>query len=98
MNAKARFIASPFRKDFEAISKTEAFQVACEYALLAMVDDLSRGTNLNESWDNNSRLVGARDFVDILKTLHQPKQERAPLRGEELGYDNIPDFSGAPKS
>lgn len=79
------------------MSKTEAFKVACDYALLEMIENLSRGASVHESWDNHSKIVGAKELLDVLKILHQPQPERKPSRGEELGYDNIPDFSGGPK-
>lgn len=97
MEAKDRFINFPARREWEGIAKSDTFKVACDYAMLEFVQRQNRGNNLNESWDNNSKLIGAREFLDILKALHEPETERKPYKGEELGYNAVPDFSGAPK-
>jgi len=73
MTAKDKFIQSPHREPFEKVVLTPMFETACDYAMLILGEDMSRTFgNPSNSWDYGCRMEGARKFMEILKTLHEP--------------------------
>lgn len=84
MTAKETFLKHPLRAEFEKIAQSEAFQVAADYAMLAHLEQQPKHANLNQGWDAHSRMVGARDFLEILKEIHLPAKIQKPTRFENL--------------
>lgn len=64
----------------------DSFQVACEYALLALLQEQPEAIDPSKGWDSHSQLVGARRVLEILKTLHQPEEASKPEKQKTLNY------------
>lgn len=62
-------MASPHRAEMERIVKSDAFQAACHYALLVLVEQQPDAENPAKAWDCHSRAVGAREVLRILQQL-----------------------------
>lgn len=85
MTAKEMFMHSEHRVRFEEMVKTPGFMVACDYALLAMVESQEMdGLNPSSGWDAHSQLVGARKLLAVLKNLPFEKKELPKLKWDEL--------------
>lgn len=78
MTAQERFAGTPEAQQFAAFVQTPAFHLAAEAAMLAFLDRQSRGAGPAQAWDEHSRLVGARDFLEVLRTVHMPAQAKKP--------------------
>lgn len=89
---KERFLVSGVSKQFSALVAAPAFEIGCDYALLQFMSELppNRLPNLPidpcTGLDANAQLAGARRFIDILKTLHEPVKEPTPVKQERLHY------------
>ena len=87
------FLLSGKAKDFEKIVATEAFEVACDYALLQLQSEMPANKFVNQpidpclGLDVNAQLHGAWRLVEILKTLHEPTELPNPPKREKLNYD-----------
>ncbi len=81
MNAHETFLKGPHRKAFEDAIQTEAMRVGLEYALLVMAQRQPLVASPATGWDLNSRLSGAREFIEILGKLHLPEEtpQRRPF-------------------
>lgn len=77
--AREAFLKGPHRSDFEKIAGTNAFDVACEYALLAMLEELPDcAGNPNENWAMHSETIGAQKVIKLLRSLHlQPEEPKS---------------------
>lgn len=72
-------MASAHRAEMERMVKTDAFQAACHYALLVLVEGQPDAENMARSWDCHSRAVGAREVLQILQQLpFEPKKPAPP--------------------
>jgi len=80
------FRDSQHRLAHEKITGTESFQVACEYALLTLLQELPDASNPSAGWDSHSQMVGARRVIDILRTLHQPEKQIEKIKPPTLNY------------
>lgn len=80
------FRESPHCDIHKKLVLTEAFQVACDYALLALLQDMPESKDPSQGWDNHSQMVGARRVIDILKTLHQSPEETKGVKPPTLNY------------
>ncbi len=84
MNAKTTFLNSEHRKAFEEMTMTPAFQVACDYAVLQMVENQAQAGDPNTQWTEHAKLTGAQQVLGILKTLHLPEPEPKNTRMDGL--------------
>lgn len=85
--AHQAFLESPAKVVFAQLADNKSFDTACEYALLAYVEALPAGTNPNDNWTLHAQLVGAREVLAILRTLHLPIE---PVKVERLPRLNPP--------
>lgn len=80
--AREAFLQSPARAEFAKMVETAVMDTATEYALLAYIEEMPGETEPNAAWGAHCRAVGARQVLNILKTLHlkeeKPKQYRPP--------------------
>jgi len=84
-NALETFRQGHYRKPFEDITGTAAFKAACDYALLAFVEQLPDATgDPNMLWATHSQTVGARRVLEILRSLHLDEEPQKPLRTPTL--------------
>jgi hypothetical protein len=83
---KQAFIESKHRKEHEDTTQKQSFQVACDYALLVLIQDQPEAIDPSKGWDSHSQLVGARKVLNILKTLHLPEAESKPVKQPKLKY------------
>ena len=83
---KQAFIESEYRLDHEVTTKKESFKVACDYALLVLVQEQGEASDPSKGWDSHSQIVGARKVLEILKTLPQVEEEKKPVREKTLNY------------
>ena len=86
------FLLSGKAKDFEKVVATEAFEVACDYALLQLQSEMPANKFVNQpidpclGLDVNAQLHGAQRLVEILKTLHEPIKEPTVQQMDRLHY------------
>lgn len=85
-NPKITFLKSAWCKEMDQITSTDAFHIACDYALLILEDDMPLRASPNESADCHQQMVGARRVLDILKTLPEPKQAVREPHTPSLNY------------
>lgn len=84
---RQKFLASKVRGEWEKITETAAFEQACDYALLLMQGQLPSGTGYPQvAADSQMQMVGAQNFVRILKVIHEPEQEPAQAKTQGLNY------------
>jgi len=86
ISPRQRFCESAHRSSHEKLVITEAFQIACEYALLTLVSELPEASDPSRGWDSHSQLTGARRVLDILKTLHKLPEKPKGLKSPTLKY------------
>ncbi len=82
---KEKFLASKVRQEWEKITETQAFEQACDYALLQMLGKMPR--NLELSADAHMQMVGAQNFIHTLKTIHETTQEPPKPTSQGLNYN-----------
>lgn len=80
-SARETFLTGPNKAAFEQITQTAAFESACHYALLALVEELP--TNPPEvSLQNGMIMAGARRVLTLLAAMpykdEEPKRSRLP--------------------
>jgi hypothetical protein len=85
-SARTAFCESQHRVGHEKITMTESFQAACDYSLLALLEEMPEAADPSKGWDSHSQMIGARRVLDILKTIHQPIKPPKPLKPETLNY------------
>lgn len=84
-SAREAFLTSPHKINFEKFAASDAFDTACEYALLAFVEDLPEATgDPNLQWAIHSQTMGARRVLDILRGLHLKQEAPRPARTPTL--------------
>lgn len=88
MTAKETFLKSAHKSDFQKIVASPAFEAACQYALLTLVEQMPLAfADPSKSWDSGCVLSGARQVLEILKTLHEPPTPPASLKTRGLNYN-----------
>lgn len=87
MTPREKFVKSSHRKEMEQISQSEAFNAACDYAMLEMQERLLPVT-LPDSLglDPFAKLSGAREIIAILKRIHEPVKEPNQRKEPTLNY------------
>lgn len=83
---KQAFIESPHAISHEKTVSQESFQAACEYSLLALVQEQPYAIDPSNGWDSHSKLMGARRVLEILKSLHQQEEVQKPVKPTTLNY------------
>lgn len=86
-SSRSRFISGPHKTAYETIVTSAAFEEATLAALLEFQADLPLVTTPNQAADCHNMMVGARRFLDILCTIHQPQTESKPTRSKELNWE-----------
>ena len=71
-------------KAFQSIVASEAFEVACDYALLELSSEINDPMNPT----GLAQIIGARKVLEILKTLHEPVTTPKPFKRPTPHYDN----------
>lgn len=84
--AKQAFLESPHKDVHAKIVMTDSFQTACDYAMLAFMEELPSPADPSKGWDAHSQVCGARRVLDILKTLSQSPAEVKVLKPPTLNY------------
>jgi len=83
---KTAFLESKHRSELEKIVQLEAFQAACDYALLVLCHELPDAVDPSRGWDMFSQISGAKKVLSILRTLHLQEKEGAKLKHPTLNY------------
>jgi hypothetical protein len=87
------FLTSGKAADFKKIIASEAFEVACDYAMLELVNKMppnttpSLPTDPYVGLDANAQIFGARRVLAILKTLAEPVEQPKPVKPDRLHYE-----------
>jgi hypothetical protein len=63
------------REALERWAVTKEAQAARDATLLEFIHRRNRKGNINEAWDEHSKLVGAQEALEILFSLHLPEPE-----------------------
>lgn len=84
--ARVHFASTPHRIAFEAIATSPAFEEATLAALLEFQADLPMEATPNQAADAHNMMVGARRFLTILCTIHQPQTTSKPEKLPELNW------------
>jgi hypothetical protein len=80
------FIESPHKIEHAKTVNLESFHVACEYSLLALLQEQPEATDPSKGWDSHSQMIGARRVLEILKSLHQVEEVQKPVKPPTLNY------------
>lgn len=89
---KERFLVSGHAKAFELIRGSEAFEVACDYALLQLQSEMPASHSPGMPTDPyvgiccNSEANGAKKVIEILKHISEPVKKPEPPKRESLNY------------
>lgn len=70
------FLKEPEAKEFADMVNKPAFKKACVYALAQYAMDMPSTTNAAASWDNASRMNGAKAILHTLEFLVNPVPKR----------------------
>lgn len=81
-SAKHTFATSAHREPMDKISAQEAFLTACEYSLLALIEE----HNDPMSPTSIAQVIGARRVLDILKTIGEPIAAPTKAKPSGLNY------------
>lgn len=90
---KESFLLTGKAKAFEAIVASEAFETACDYALLQLQAEMPYNTHPSlptdplVGIDANARMHGAMRVIEILKTLHEPVKQPESPKKPSLHYE-----------
>lgn len=80
--AREAFLRSQARLPFQQIAESVTFDTACEYALLSYLETFPPTEDPNTGWTHASRVQGAMQVLQILRTIHleqePPKESRLP--------------------
>lgn len=89
---KESFLLTGKAAEFLKIVGSEAFEVACDYALLELQSRMPPNTTPNlptdpyVGLDANAQMWGARRLIEVLKTLPEPIKEPTPPKRDTLHY------------
>lgn len=81
--ARETFLTSGHCAEMSKIAATDAFHVACDYALLAFGEELPNPLDPTAQ----AQIVGARRVLDILKSIHEKQEPPKPAKTASLNYD-----------
>lgn len=91
---KESFLLTGKAKEFGNIAASEAFETACDYALLQLQSEMLPNLHPNlptdpyVGLDANAQMHGARRLLDILRSLHEPTVTKPPTKRPTPHYDN----------
>ena len=86
------FLLSGKAAEFKKIVSTEAFEVACDYALMELQSHMPANTTPGlptdpyVGLDANAQMFGAKRVIEILKSLHEPVKQPQPTPKQTLHY------------
>lgn len=89
---KEIFITSGYANDFAKIANAEAFESACQFAMMQLRTELPDNvcpgvaTDPLIGFDANAQMVGAARVISILQTLHQTPEKPPTTKRESLNY------------
>jgi len=81
---REKFITSPARLQWEQVTMSEPFQLACDYALLQMQTEMPAAQET--SFQSHQQMVGAQTLIRILKTIHEVKEKPQTKTQQGLNY------------
>lgn len=81
---KEKFIETAHRLKHAETVATDAFQVACDYALLQMQAEMS--DDPQKGFESHFQMLGAQRFIKTLKTIHEPAKEPVQPVRKTLNY------------
>lgn len=82
--ARAAFFESAARAEFAKMIETTTMDAATEYALLTFIEEMPAESEPNAAWSAHCRMVGAREVLRILKTLHLKQEQQKVYRPPSL--------------
>ena len=80
---QSTFSTGPYRDAMDKIAATEAFLVACDYALLIHAVEIADPMNPT----GLAQIIGARRVLEILKTIGEPSKPDQPKKPTGLNYN-----------
>lgn len=81
------FIASGHRVKLEELVQTPAFEAACHYALLTLMDEApEKFRDMSDSWQSGVYMAGARRVIELLSTLHKAEKPPEKPKPRTLNY------------
>ena len=86
------FLLTGKADEFKKIAASDAFEPACNHALLQLLSEMpsntmpSLPTDPYVGLDANAQMVGARRVLEILKTISEPVQPPTTKKRETLNY------------
>lgn len=89
---KEAFLTSGHSSEFSRLVASEAFEPACQYALLQLQTEMPPTTvpgiasDPYIALDANSQMFGARRVLEILMSLSEPTKEKLPKKKDTLHY------------
>ena len=89
---KERFLVSGRAAEFKKLVAAESFDVACDYAMIQLLDEMApnilpgKPADPYIGLDANSQMQGATRFVQILKTLADPIEQPEKSKRDTLHY------------
>lgn len=89
---KDRFLTSGHAATFGKLVASEAFELACDYALSQLCSELpvncqpAAATDMLIGFDANAQRVGATRVLEILKHLHEAPKPPTPTPTPKLHY------------
>lgn len=83
---KSKFIGSAHKDEFAQIITKAAFEEALLTAMLEMQCEQPAHCSPNDAADAHNQLAGARRFVEIFTTIHQPETQSKQPTPKELKW------------
>lgn len=82
--AREAFFQSTAKTEFAKMAETATMDSALEYALLVYLEELPFESDPNSAWGAHCRVIGARDVLKILRSMHLPQERPTPYRPLQL--------------
>lgn len=82
--AREAFLVSPARVAFQAAAETVHFDAACEYAMLALIEELPLAVDDRIGVASFHQTLGARRVLQILRTLHIKEEPKKTVNIPQL--------------
>jgi hypothetical protein len=73
---KEKFLASKVRQEWEKITETQAFEQACDYALMEVIYNMPVASDAHKETQAYNMIVGAHLFIRTLKKIHEQEREQ----------------------
>lgn len=89
---KQSFLTSGHASVFSKLVAYEAFEPACQYALLQLQSEMAPTTvpgipcDPYIGLDSNSQMYGARRVLEILSSISEPIKEKSSTKKDTLNY------------